>query len=239
MTSAELLAAVRKRFDDENVPYLASDETILQQASMAESEFARSTLILYGVSSGSVTIGNPWLTLPTNLYVLKTVILSGVQLRPITASELDFGFFTLTTTENTGRFSNWREATGTPKFVVTDLYPDKVRLVPSPLANATVSLEGYICPTALSSTVDPQIPSTYHELLVIGTLLRLNMQTDIDLFNPGKVQLYSTMWYQGLMEAQVNLRTELRRQVRVMDLPLGYSFDVRTNNQASNPPANT
>jgi len=228
MTSAELIAAVRVRFDDESLPYLASDATVLEQASMAEAEFARSTLALYGVSSGTVTAGNAWLTLPSNLYVLKAVILNGLQLRPITVSELDFGYHTLTTTENSGRFSNWRAATGTPKFVVTDMYPEQVRLVPSPIANATASVEGYICPTSLALTpvaVNPQIPATYHELLLIGTLLRLNMQNDVDIRNQKNIEVYSAVWYNGIAEAQKNFRTDLRRQMRVMELPRGFGFD--------------
>jgi hypothetical protein len=51
------------------------------------------------------------------------------------------------------------------------------------------------------------------------------MQTDIDTFNQGKAQLYSTVWYQGIAEAQNNLRTSLRRQVRLMELPRGFVFD--------------
>jgi hypothetical protein len=229
MTSAELLAAVRVRFDDVATPYLASDATILEQASLAQTEFARNTLALYGVASGAVTANDPWLTVPSNFFVLKTVILNGKQLRPVTVSELDFGYFTFGSTENSQRFSNWRAATGTPRFAVTDMYPDKIRLVPYPNANGTVSIEGYVYPTDLTlgpPAVDPQIPEVYHELLITGTLLRLNMQTDIDIRNPGMVQLYSTVWYQGIKEAQDNLRTALRRQVRVMELPRGFSFDT-------------
>jgi hypothetical protein len=113
------------------------------------------------------------------------------------------------------------------------MYPDKVRLVPYPKTNGTVSMEGYVSPVSLAlsteaspTAVNPQIPAVYHELLVIGTLLRLNMQTDIDTFNPGRTQIYSTVWYQGIKEAQNNLRTTLRRQVRVMELPRGFSFDT-------------
>lgn len=230
MTSAELLAAVRVRFDDVTPPYFASDATILEQASLAQVEFARATLALYDVVSETITGNDPWLTLPSNFFVLKTVILNGKQLRPITVSELDFGYFTFAV-ENSNRFSDWREAKGTPKFVITDMYPDKVRLVPYLATNATVSMEGYVAPSALTLGVDPQIPEVYHELLVVGTLLRLNSQTDVDTFNPAKILLYSTQWYQGIAEAQNNLRTSLRRQVRVMEIPRGFAFDTGVQKQ--------
>ena len=240
MTSAELLTAIRIRLDDNALPVLVSDETIFEQASFTQVEFARATLAFYDVVSGAITAGIPWIDLPSNLCVLKSIILNNIQLRPITISELDFGYFTLTT-ENSGRFSNWRAITGTPKFVVVDMYPDKVRLVPSPTANATVSLEGYIIPSDITISASPTIPDMYGELLVSGTLLRLYSLFDVDVFNSSKAQVYGTQWYQGLAEAQNNLRTSLRRQVRVMELPRGFIFDTSgsqastVNTQASGP----
>lgn len=241
MTSAELIAAVRIRFDDMVTPYLVSDATILAQATLAESEFAKSTLALYDVVTEAVSAGDLWLEMPSNMFVVKTVVLNGNQLRPITTSELDFGYFTFSNRENSQRFANWRAATGTPKFVVVDMYSDQVRFVPYPSADCTVSIEGYITSASLTLPtgtppvgVDPQIPEAYHELLVIGTLFRLNMQTDIDTFNQGKAQLYSTVWYQGIAEAQNNLRTSLRRQLRLMELPRGFLFDTGSLKQESN-----
>jgi hypothetical protein len=241
VTTTELLAAVRIRFDDIATPYLASDATILAQASLAQVEFARNTLVLYDIASETIDAAEPWLELPSNFFVLKTVIFRNKQLRPITVSELDFGYFDFGYVENSQRFANWREAKGTPKFVITDMYPDKVRFVPIPSMNGTVSMEGYVSPANLTlptgtppAGIDPQIPEAYHELLITGTLFRLNMQTDIDTFNQGKAQLYSTLWYQGITEAQNNLRTSLRRQIRVMELPRGFVFDAGSVKQESN-----
>ena len=225
MTSAELLAAIRLRLDDVTTPYRVTDAQIYEQASFTQSEFARATLVLYASASANVTLGNPLLTLPSNIFVVKTVILGGLQLRPITLSELDYGYFTLSTTENLGRFSNWRAATGTPKFVVVDAYPDKVILVPTPIANATATVEGYIVPAAITALVPPAIPEMYHEVLVSGTLLRLYSLFDVDVFDSSKAQVYGAQWYQGLAEAQNNLRTSLRRQVRLMELPRGFVFE--------------
>lgn len=241
MNTVQLVDAIRVRFDDIATPYLISTATILEQASLTQTEFARATLALYDVASGTITAGNAWLTVPSNMIVLKTVVLNGVQLRPVTASELDFGYYTFSTTENSVRFDNWRAATGTPKFVVADMYHDKVRLVPSPTANATASLEGYIIPPALVigavgppavTQVDPKIPEAYHELLMAGTLLRLYSLFDVDMLNPPKMQLYAAQWAQGLVEAQNNLRTSLRRQVRVMELPRNFVFDSVAQKQA-------
>lgn len=225
MNSAELITAVRIRLDDIATPTRVSDTTIFEQASFTQTEFARATLVLYDVVASSVIANDPWLTLPSNFCVLKTVILDGLQLRPITVSELDYGYFTLSTTENSTRFSNWRSVSGTPKFAVIDMYPDAIRLVPTPSVNGTVSLEGYVVPAAITALVPPAIPEMYHEVLVSGTLLRLYSLFDIDVFNSSKAQVYGAQWYQGLAEAQNNLRTSLRRQVRVMELPRGFVFE--------------
>lgn len=239
MNSSELIAAVRIRLDDTPLPLRVSDETILEQASFTQTEFARTTLVLYDVATSSITAGNPWLDLPSNFCVLKTVILNGLQLRPITTSELDFGYFTLSSTENSTRFSNWRAVSGTPKFVVVDMYPDKVRLVPYPSANGTVSLEGHVVPADITALAPPTIPEMYHEILVSGTLLRLYSLFDVDIFNSSKAQVYGAQWYQGLVEAQNNLRTSLRRQVRLMELPRGFVFNpAKPEPPVTNTPAN-
>lgn len=235
MNSAEFITAVRIRLDDIKTRQRVSDETILQQASLTQTEFARATLVLYDVVSSSISAGNPWLVLPSNFFVVKTIILSDAQLRPITTSELDFGYFTFSTTENSSRFSNWRSASGTPRFVVVDAYSDKVRLVPTPVANADVSIEGYISPPDITATVNPVIPEVYHEVLVSGTLLRLYSLFDVDVFNSSKAQVYGNQWYQGIAEAQNNLRTPLRRNIRVMELPRGFNFDAGTQTNAPAP----
>lgn len=239
MTTQELIAAVRARIDEQADVSLIPTALILEQASLAQTEFARSTLALYDVSTATVAANDRWLALPSNLFVLKTVIFNGKQLRPISASELDFGYYSLAnstslTSENTNRFGAWREATGTPKFVVNDMHASQVRFVPYPSVSGEVSIEGYVAPPGLffeesganpELTVNPQIPEVYHEVLLAGTLLRLFMLLDIDIYNQGKAQLYSVQWVQGVQEAQNNLRTNLRRQVRVMDLPMGFAYD--------------
>lgn len=231
MNAVELVRAVRVRFDDENLPYLVSDETILEQASMAEGEFARATLALYDIATSTTEVGNSLVSLPSNFFTLSAVMLNNVQLRLVTVSELDFGYYTFDGVENSRRFGDWRTATGVPRFAVIDMYPDKIRLVPSPTSVGTINMEGYAYPPSLSISSTPQIPSAYHELLVIGTLLRLNLQTDIDISNPGKAQIYSEIWYKGIAAAQENFRTALRRHVRVMELPRGFNFTLKGEQQ--------
>jgi len=233
MTTQELIAAIRVRLDDQVTPYLVSTATILEQLSLTQTEFARSTLALFSVTSGTITAGSPWLTLPTDMFLVKVVILNGLQLRAVTSSELDFGYYTFNNTENEGSFSNWRAATGTPKFIVIDMYSDKVRLVPTPTSNATVSIEGFIAPPdvffdetpgSIIPAVNPQIPEVYHEVLMAGALMRLYTLFEVDILNPSKAQLYAAQWQQGLVDAQNILQTPLRRQIRLMELSRGFSY---------------
>lgn len=229
MNTQELIAAIRVRLDDSVTPTLVSTTTILEQLSLTQNEFARLTLSLFSESIVSVVAGQPWLSLPSEMVLVKTVVLGGVQLRSVTSGELDFGYYSINNTENTGRFSAWRAATGTPKFAVVDMHADKVRLVPTPTTNGSAIVEGYIIPPnvfydGVLPTVNPQIPAAYHELLLAGALLRLYTLFDVEIFNPSKAQLYAAQWQQGLMEAQNLFQTPLRRQVRLMDLPRGFGF---------------
>ena len=239
MTTEELIAAIRVRLDDvytSDSPRV-SDDTIIEQASLTQTEFARATLVLFEETDVVVAANTAWVDIPSNFCVLKSAVLNGLQLRPVTMSELDFGYYSFNNIENSGRFANWRAATGVPMFLVVDMFPDKARLVPYSTTEITVSLEGYIIPPALAvglTAVNPMIPEMYHELLLVGTLMRLFSLFDIDVNDPAKAQVYSTQWYQGIAEAQNNLRTGLRRQVRVMDLPRGFSFDISKPKQTVN-----
>lgn len=239
MTTEELIAAIRVRLDDvyTSDPPRVSDDTIIEQASLTQTEFARATLVLFEETNVVVDANTAWVDIPSNFCVLKSAVLNGLQLRPVTMSELDFGYYSFNNVENSGRFANWRAATGVPMFLVVDMFPDKARLVPYSTTEITVSLEGYIIPPALAvglTAVNPMIPEMYHELLLVGTLMRLFSLFDVDVNDPAKAQVYSTQWYQGITEAQNNLRTGLRRQVRVMDLPRGFSFDISKPKQTVN-----
>lgn len=226
MTSAELLAAVRARLDDSVTASIVSDSLIYEQLSFTQVEFARATLALYDVVDATVTANDPWVTVPSNFLVVKTAILNGNQLRPITASELDFGYYTLNTKENFNRYSDWRVSVGTPQYAVTDMRHDKIRLVPYSSTGATLSLEGYVAPAAISALVEPEIPEVYHELLVSGTMMKLYLLMNVNIYDSTVAQVYGQQWYTGLREAQDNLRTAFRRQIRVMELPRGFSFDA-------------
>jgi hypothetical protein len=240
MNSVELVAAIRTRMDDLVAPYRVSTETILEQVSLTQTEFARATLVLYSiVDDVDVEADNPWLEIPSNVCVVKTVILNGQQLRPISLSELDFGYYTSNGVENSKRFGNWRAATGVPKFIVTDMYADKVRFVPYPIVDGTATIEAYVIPAALTisgTPVNPEIPEVYHELLLAGTLVRLFALYDVDTINTNVAQIYNSQWQRGLVEAQNTLRTALRRQARVMELPRSFIFDsplkVESNNES-------
>ena len=239
MTTEELIAAIRVRLDDvyTSDPPRVSDDTIIEQASLTQTEFARATLVLFEETNVVVDANTAWVDIPSNFCVLKSAVLNGLQLRPVTMSELDFGYYSFNNVENSGRFANWRAATGVPMFLVVDMFPDKARLVPYSTTEITISLEGYIIPPALAvglTAVNPMIPEMYHELLLVGTLMRLFSLFDVDVNDPAKAQVYSTQWYQGITEAQNNLRTGLRRQVRVMDLPRGFSFDISKPKQTVN-----
>lgn len=239
MTTEELIAAIRVRLDDvyTSDPPRVSDDTIIEQASLTQTEFARATLVLFEETNVVVDANTAWVDIPSNFCVLKSAVLNGLQLRPVTMSELDFGYYSFNNIENSGRFANWRAATGVPMFLVVDMFPDKARLVPYSTTEITISLEGYIIPPALAvgfTAVNPMIPEMYHELLLVGTLMRLFSLFDVDVNDPAKAQVYSTQWYQGITEAQNNLRTGLRRQVRVMDLPRGFSFDISKPKQTVN-----
>jgi len=232
MNTTELVALARTNMDDVVEPYFLSDAQITEALSDAQVDFAEYTLSVVDASSLSVavTTGDPWVDLPANVLEVRTLYdaSTGNQVRPVLMQELDNGFFTVGGTQNSANFSNWRALTGTPKFAVQDMDPGKLRLVPSPTADATLQLEAFVRPAILSldegSPVDPVIPQQYQRDLVSGALAYLYSIQDNEIYDPNLAQYWRGLWADTLNSAMVALRSSYRQYHRKFPLPRTFQY---------------
>ena len=226
MTTAELLVLLRIKFADTVEPYLASDDDCVGALSRAQNTFASETLCIFDASeTSSATKDDPYVTLPEGTVWVKAALFGSTLLRVVTQHELDYGYFSLNGSESDSRFSNWRNKTGTPKFLVTDLGSLTSRLVPYPAANGTVTLERYRLPVELHlTTQDPEIPAQFHRDLITGALIYIYGIQDADVFDPQKSLDFLAKWQLILDGAKIQLQTDLRRQERQLDLPPDTKF---------------
>jgi len=231
MTTIELLALLRITFDDTVTPYLVSDIDCLRALSRAQNDFAAETLCIFdGLTSVVATQNDPYIILPEGTVWVKAALYDSILLKVVTQHELDYGYFSLNGGESSSRFSNWRNQTGTPKFLSTDLGALTSRLVPFPNVSGTITLERYRLPVELTLIQNPEIAIQYHNDLIIGALVHLYGIQDADVYDPQKSLESLTKWHLILDRAKIQLQTELRRQERRLDLPPGVLFIQGKNN---------
>jgi hypothetical protein len=232
VTTAELILLVQGRILDTIVPKQFEATDILRALNDAQNEFAKQTLCIFaGDTKVDVAGGSPWFVLPTGVLWIRCGRLpNGTLIRAVTEHELDYGYFELNGIEALGRFSQWRNATGIPKFICTDSGGNSVRLVPSPEQGTSLTLEHYRMPVAmLNGGQGPEIPESYQDDLVYGAATYLYGVPDVEIFNTAQRSQDMQEWRDRLVNAQNLLQTTLRRQQRLMPLPPGIVYGQPTS----------
>lgn len=221
MTISELITQIRIVIDDTVQPYLVSDDDIVFSIDSAQSDFAEQTYCLFSGADLAVeaVANSPWVDLPSGVLGVRALVNSnGSYIRPVTTVEMDFGHFS-----SSGlaiRQETWRALTGTPKFAVTDQSKEKLRLVPKPTANTTLTLEAYMLPTKISALTDTlEIPNEYHPDLIAGAARILYGTQNVEIFDPNKSQEWAVKWQMALETAKEQLDTARRVVIRNFRLP--------------------
>lgn len=226
MNTVELIDRVKLRLDDRIAPRVFNDAAILIALNDAQNEFALRTLCIFsGDESVAVAAQSPWAQLPAGTcWVIAAWLSSEVRLRLVTQHELEFGYFELNGVESPARHSGWRTAEGVPAFLVTDLGPHAVRLVPRPTAGDSLFIERYRLPVSMTLIVDPEIASQYHPDLIIGALAYLFAVPDTETYDRQEALLQRQAWENRLQIAEQLLQTALRVRMRAIPPPPGTVF---------------
>lgn len=189
MTLAQLRALYRALARDESLPYLASDTTLNTFFNEATDEAAKRARLIHDDSTSAVceiTVAAVSLVYPhtydlhASLYELTSVRLftpadgDPVQLRLVSREWLD------------ANVTEWRDSTEEPLYAIQD--DTTLRIVPRPVADGLLALEGYRLPlTAMSADGDtPEINGAHHRHLVQWVLFRVFGLPDTELFDAGK-----------------------------------------------------
>lgn len=145
-TAADLLARFRSDMQDTEEPYLWTDEEIFGYLNEAQMEFARATDILRGMATIAVTAGEAQVDLAAAHYKIRRARLASNQ-RPLgltNFNELDDAQYA--NDYGTVLQSGWETVTGQPGVLVTDEESGKLRLVPEPVADDTLTVWTYRTP---------------------------------------------------------------------------------------------
>lgn len=228
MNTQQLVDLTKLRLDDETVPRNFQDNDILSALNDAQDEFAFRTLCLFdGTSKVSVQAQSPWVTFPDGtIWLTAAWIDTNAPLTLVTQHQLELGYFELNGVEASTRYSNWRNAEGTPQFLITDLGPSQGRLVARPTAGGDLFLERYRYPAAKMklTAVNPEIPTHYHTDLVVGALAFLFSIPDEETYDAGMAAEKRNAWETRLQIAEQRLQTAFRVQLKVIPPPPGIAF---------------
>lgn len=242
MNTVELVMVVREKLDDLVEPYLVSDVDMVEALNRAQKEFVRSTYSTFVENTAPITDASPWVDVPANVLIVRSVIHNDKQLRVVTTHEMDFGYFRTTGDMSSTRWTNWRAVSGTPRFAITDMGPGQLRLVPRPDVTAVsddpnITLEGYGVPDPMDLTsVNPNVPMQYEEDLALGALFHIYSNQDTDFFDVNQAQNYFQLWKGVIRDAQAALNTAVRVQQRNLRLPRGFAPTMPTADSAVQPP---
>lgn len=231
MTTAELVLLVSGRILDTVSPRQFEVSDIVRALNDAQNEFAKHTLCIFdGQTKINVAGGSPWISLPPGtIWIRGARLPDSTFVRAVTEHELDYGYFELNGVEAETRFSQWRNATGTAKFICTDSGSNTARLVPSPDEGMSLTLERYRMPVAMvSGGQGPEIADSYQDDLIYGAATYLYGVPDVEIFNVAQRNQDMQEWRERLTNAQNLLQTTLRRQQRLMPLPPGVVYGSPT-----------
>lgn len=188
MTLAELIARFRTDANDKAEPYFWSDSEVTAWLNDAVSEAAvRGRLIHESADADMCSIS---VVEGTTSYPLHSLMyeLDGVWFQK--AGESEQRKIRLVSTEYLdASLRDWKRASGTPEYAVqTD---NAIRLVPSPDAVGTLTLEGYRLPAApmIDDEDTPEINGAHHVHLIQWALHRGFSVPDTEAFDPRRADI--------------------------------------------------
>lgn len=157
MTPEEVVELFRLDVDDTDADDpLWSDLEVYHYLDEAQKQFARKTDYFSDASTAdiciaTITADDPWVTLDPRVTKIRAAQLgnTGKKVTPVTFAQMEDQPNTVDTYGSPFNFSStykWQEAVGTPRFAVTDMERNKLRLASIPQENDTLNMQVYRLP---------------------------------------------------------------------------------------------
>ena len=225
LDTSDIFSLLRLELDDKELPgngdssfSLWSNEELYHYIDDAQREFARDTLCLSDASTfGAVpiTADDPWVAFDSRIVELRRVYLNS------TGNVVEF--MTLNDFERGGNYpgdygqmklnSSWKQSSGIPSIIITDMETGKGRLYPIP--NADDSLEMLVYREPLEeiedSSTDLEIDPKFRRALVHGAAMLAYAKDDVETFNKDAISTHLQLWTRAKEEARSFFRKKTRR----------------------------
>lgn len=102
------------------------------------------------------------------------------------------------------KISDWRDATGTPQFILGGA--TSFQLIPEPDADGTLTMKVALKPSVTAATLDTNIFNEYREAIVHGALARLMYSPKKPYTNPALAQYHGQQF--EIMAGQAGMRQD-------------------------------
>lgn len=215
MAPSELFDAFRLEVDDLADGTLWSEDEIYRYMDQAQREFARKTDCFLDATTASVTqiaitANQALVTLsPLVTKVRRGELASNFNtVKATTLAEMDEG---AVIGSDYGRVvpTQWRSATGEPRWAVTDYQPGKLLLVPKPVIADTLSLAVFRLPLntlTSSSTVLEVIDEDHQYGLRLFMEHLAYLKQDAETYNPKRSKNAKDEWAEFIADAKRSFR---------------------------------
>lgn len=223
-TTDDIATLIRKKLDD-NHGYVGVDDDMLASAiDTAQREFVVATRCLFDNESQTiaVTANTPDYALDDNILHLRNGFLetSAATVTPTTVGEIETAYIG---TDYGQIQCNWRTATGTPRWMITDLHDEKIILVPNPVVTETLTISAHLYPDVVNTLDDAmQIPNKWRKDLIFGVLAELYMIQDSELYDPRAADRNEGVWRRKLYQRSAEIELTKRGPGVVRKARNGY-----------------
>jgi hypothetical protein len=194
MTPSQIETAARRRLNAVNDTFWASEEIIEDCLYFAMLDMVRETRVIEAVTTTVTVSGTAAYASPTYATEIKRITVAGKVLRLEDFSKIDAMRGNTTTTPS-----------GTPHSFY--LWDDSYYLFPTPSSSGdTISIWSFSEPARPSSSSTLEIPTTYHDSLVIGTIYYMVLKEPSD----PRIPLFKKQWDEQVAKVRSHVQRKKR-----------------------------
>lgn len=208
-----LVQKFRDQMDDNELPYLWSEDRIVDWLDEAQRRFAEITQIFKGTTTLNIVATEAFVALPTDFIEFRTArsVTAGRRISKRNMNELEHTHAEGVYGESlTG---DWMTAKGVPSIISLDVQEGDMRLVPIPTADDTLSLYYVRYPkkiTASSSKTELTNEDHQRSLVLYARAMAYDDQ-DADVYDPRKAEQLEGKFEDKVLEYSSRIRNSTRR----------------------------
>ena len=221
-TNDQLLEFFRRDMDDEVEPQLWSDDNILDYLDEAQAEFCELVDVLaaditIAYTATDVATAGGYVDIPHEITRVRSAELLGVRKYLILANQEEFEDNPQRFVDNDygldARNSEWKDDTGEPRALITDMVSKQVRLYPIPTTDDTISMR--VFRKATTSPLDGddlEVTDNQHlRAILIKARSLAFLKQDSETYEPQESEKLEQIFLRRVAEFSQRVRRSRRR----------------------------